>query len=1695
MKKTVTMLIGFLAAGTAAAGVICSGSSAAVGIDTRIGARVARETEPLAYSTEWNTGATGVAIALDGETLFSAAVPTSGDYAWDAGDASVGLHKLTLDDGVEVLNTQFRVNGILFNANGGEGTMASLPLFSGVERILPQCAFSRTGYTFVGWATSTNGTVAYPDGAATPTPTTEANGVVSLYAKWIPNEYTVSFDAAGGTVSPVSKTVTFDAAYGALPSVSRTGYSFAGWTLDGVAVMAETICATPSNHTLVAMWTPNEYTVSFNANGGTVSPALKMVTFDATYGALPTPEFEWHSFRRWLLNGVEVDAATIVKTAANHTLVADWNIGIGGGVWTYPAEGEPIVLNEPLSAPSGNVVIPEAIDGHPIVGITEEAFAGNTAITAIEIPASVTNIAEGAFAECTGLRKVAIGSLYGQNRFADILPELAMSVREVVFLDGIEAIPDNFFEGCTALESMDISESVVEIGTNVFEACSALATTETGGLVICDGWVLGFAEELKVEELVVPEGIRGIAAGAFKGEWGIESLTLPESLRFIGAGAFEDCTGLENIIVPTNVVKIDRDAFRNCTYAQGLSLPSSLVEIGDGAFANCAMLMGAAVPDGAKSIGECAFSNCWRMLSVSLPQSLERVGDGAFADCRRIVGVTVPLHVATMAELFPAAYDKIETAGVAELRINHEIHETHETSGGNSEEGTSALSATLREFIASRQMVPGMFMGCAALESLTLPEWVSNIPDEAFVGCASLPSISVPAAVTNIGASAFAGLSQFTSFSFPTGLVAIGESAFAGCSGIGSLSMPEGLRRIGARAFEGLSLLARADIPATVCEIGDGAFAGCGAIRAVTVPGDAALIQQYQYYAGDTISLVETGDTEQPNNYSCQHIFPSAYDKITGATVATGRMVDRLFSGCAALAHVEMPANLAEIGGAAFENCSSLTDVGVPAGVTNIGARAFAGCSTLSAVALPQGLLALPDEAFAGCSSLAELVVPATVASLGADVFDGCTSLRAARFLGNAPSCGAAAYGGTSAALVSYVEQGSMGWDGIPTSKALPEFWPAGTAHEIAFWTPNRFNVAFDPCDGTGSTLEVEQVTGTTCMMPPDPVRQGARFGGWWTARENGARVTASTQVTATRPYTLYAHWTMNRYSVHFDANGGSGSADALPMTVGEPATLPVCPFTLVGHSFAGWATEPGGAVEYADGASVCDLAYAQNAAVMLYAVWEERNWTVPDYLDAPGMDFETEGDAEWVPDWDAFKVGGGSLRSGYLPPSEIEGEWTNTTLRTKVFGAGSLSFWWKVNCEWNDEDYGEWYDFATFTADGIEVARIAGDSDWRQVECEVGGEGWHTLEWTFWRDDYDEEGAAWENCLWVDGVEWTPAPVTLTFASGGATEGEAPAAVVKYAGFALTLPGPGTLVTPPYVFAGWNDGTSTYAAGETYVFGSDDATLTAVWVLKIWTLAEAADADAMSFMTGGDADWSVDVENGWTNGVSAKSGAVASGQSSWIETTVTGGGTLAFHWKVMGGIYRNNPFAYAKAEVDGVNVAQSHLTDGWVGQSLTVEGAGEHTIRWTYLRTSARPADGDCAWLDAVVWTPEAPESIEVDGVEVPVSWLDEYPTLVEEHSGSHEAAANAIAANGVNTVAECYVAGLVPTNATDVFRAIISWKDGAPVITWEPDLNEGGTKHERVYTVEGRESLTQGSWGPTNANSHFFRVKVELK
>ena len=111
-----------------------------------------------------------------------------------------------------------------------------------------------------------------------------------------------------------------------------------------------------------------------------------------------------------------------------------------------------------------------------------------------------------------------------------------------------------------------------------------------------------------------------------------------------------------------------------------------------------------------------------------------------------------------------------------------------------------------------------------------------------------------------------------------------------------------------------------------------------------------------------------------------------------------------------------------------------------------------------------------------------------------------------------------------------------------------------------------------------------------------------------------------------------------------------------------------------------------------------------------------------------------------------------------------------------------------------------------------------------------------------------------------------------------------------------------------------------------------------------------------------------------------------------------------------------------------------------------------------------------------------------------VPYAWLrGHFPHTPDEYD-AYESAAKETAANGVNKVWECYVAGLVPTNATDVFRAVISMDGGKPQISWEPRLN-AEEEAKRTYTIFGRESLTDGEWTtPTNAASRFFKVRVTM-
>ena len=145
---------------------------------------------------------------------------------------------------------------VAYSANGGTGAPTSQSKTDGVALTLSSVKPTRTGYTFIGWNTSSTATTATYSAGATYT----EDASIVLYAVWRANTFTVSYNANGGTGAPTSQTKTYDVAL-TLSSTkpTRSGYTFAGW---GVSSSSTTVTyASGANYTdntsvtLYAIWT------------------------------------------------------------------------------------------------------------------------------------------------------------------------------------------------------------------------------------------------------------------------------------------------------------------------------------------------------------------------------------------------------------------------------------------------------------------------------------------------------------------------------------------------------------------------------------------------------------------------------------------------------------------------------------------------------------------------------------------------------------------------------------------------------------------------------------------------------------------------------------------------------------------------------------------------------------------------------------------------------------------------------------------------------------------------------------------------------------------------------------------------------------------------------------------------------------------------------------------------------------------------------------------------------------------------------------------------------------------------------------------------------------------------------------------------------------------------------------------------
>ena len=257
------------------------------------------------------------------------------------------------------------------------------------------------------------------------------------------------------------------------------------------------------------------------------------------------------------------------------------------------------------------------------------------------------------------------------------------------------------------------------------------------------------------------------------------------------------------------------------------------------------------------------------------------------------------------------------------------------------------------------------------------------------------------------------------------------------------------------------------------------------------------------------------------------------------------------------------------------------------------------------------------------------------------------------------------------------------------------------------------------------------------------------------------------------------------------------------------------------------------------------------------------------------------------------------------------------------------------------------------------------------------------------------------------------------------------------------------------------------------------------------YTYENALNSGRLSWSSGGAASWIPLGEVSYDGQDSVKSGEVTGDDVSTLSTSVNGPGTLSWWWRL-----DMTDCAGVDVFVDEMLVKSLDCASDWVAASIDIAGSGEHTVRFEFWNAGTEATISDCAYLDQVSWTGETANHTVTTKVPVPHSYLAmNCPALLAEHGGDYETAAKATAANGLNKVWECYVAGINPTDVAAKFTAKIEVKDGNPVITWEPNLNADGTA-VRIYKVYGSETLENGGdWQcPTNSLHRFFKVGVEM-
>lgn len=352
------------------------------------------------------------------------------------------------------------------------------------------------------------------------------------------------------------------------------------------------------------------------------------------------------------------------------------------------------------------------------------------------------------------------------------------SIQTIVIGDQITQIGRYAFTG-TACSTIKFGKNVRSIGERAFLECRNL-----------NG------------DLTLPDSVQTIGAGAFQGcEKLSGDLTIPDSVVEIGEGAFRDCKNLNGTLtLGKNLRTIGKEAFSGCAFTGSLTIPEGVTEIADSAFGagiplkKYGMFTGTlTLPSTLKTIGASAFSYADFSGELLIPDGVTSIGANAFEECDGFGGtLSLPDSVKTVGEW--AFY---LCKGFTGLKLSASLTKIEERS----------------------------FAHMYGLKTeVVIPEGVTEIGEGAF-SCSHMPSVRFPSTLKKIGKQAFYltfGLTNYSTITFPNGLEVIEDEAFDSCYFKNAVVLPASIKSIGKKVFDGYQYSGkRNDIPIGVYFLGD----------------------------------------------------------------------------------------------------------------------------------------------------------------------------------------------------------------------------------------------------------------------------------------------------------------------------------------------------------------------------------------------------------------------------------------------------------------------------------------------------------------------------------------------------------------------------------------------------------------------------------------------------------------------------------------------------------------------------------------------------------------------------------------------------------------------------------------------------------------------------------------------------------